>query len=952
MFNFIRYKILNKKWLNFCLLTGVILLSSFLCVYPMFKEGSLDRMLDTKFSEYIEKRSSYPATVQLKGDVEENYLTDVDTVISYVDAKEDKWRAEIDCPIIEKQQIIEIISGYCQDLVLGGVKKIKFAYIEDMWDHVELKYGCKPEDAENSDNELVREALANGAVPCVVSQSSADSKGYAIGEVLRSEVYNTSDNSRDYAYSVIVGVIEEKDEMDSFWQSRLNSFDEELFFDKDGFNTLMDMFGGFEVYYIDNVILNHTYINSRNAEKYLYYLGLFRTSDTGFSSTFEHLLFSYRESKKAISVILFTFEIPIVALLLLFIYMISGQILEMETGEIAMLKSRGVSRIKVIGLYLIQSFFITLTGSIIGIPIGYLFCKLGASTNAFLVFSFKDTSIYRPNLSMLIFAAISFGLSMLFMTIPVIPLSRFTIIERRSRKNSLSNKAFWEKFFLDIPLVLLASYLLFNYSKQKASIAEVVISGGNIDPVIFLDSSLFILGCGLFALRLIHIIVKLVYKIGKNKWKPDEYVAFLQIIRSSKRQGFISVFLVMTIAMGIFNSNLARSVNENMEMRTEYNVGCDAIVAEKWGMTVKKNSSSSKGYWKYTEPDIKRFDKLEEYGVVSYTKVLKDTNTDFISKGQELKNCTLMGINSKEFGNTIIFKDGLNEEHINHYLNALASNPKGVLISKNIADHFKLKVGDRITYARYSPLKDSSNPYAECDAQIVGIIDSFPGYQSVSYKELANGKIESTENYLIVANYGTVVNAFNTRPYEVWMKFSKNVDAEEIRNYLKDNKYPVTSFTSKTEEINAQRNSTLIQITNGMFSIGFVISLTVCAVGFLIYWILTIRERELIYGIYRSMGLTMKEVFRMLIVEQIFSSLLACVGGFGVGMLTTFLFTKLIAIVYLPREHNIPFTIMCRMSDMMKMGTIVGIVLIVCFIVIYRIIKSMNITKAIKLGED
>ena len=36
----------------------------------------------------------------------------------------------------------------------------------------------------------------------------------------------------------------------------------------------------------------------------------------------------------------------------------------------------------------------------------------------------------------------------------------------------------------------------------------------------------------------------------------------------------------------------------------------------------------------------------------------------------------------------------------------------------------------------------------------------------------------------------------------------------------------------------------------------------------------------------------------------------------------------------------------------MKMAVIVGFVLILCFIVIYRIIKNMNITKAIKLGED
>ena len=90
----------------------------------------------------------------------------------------------------------------------------------------------------------------------------------------------------------------------------------------------------------------------------------------------------------------------------------------------------------------------------------------------------------------------------------------------------------------------------------------------------------------------------------------------------------------------------------------------------------------------------------------------------------------------------------------------------------------------------------------------------------------------------------------------------------------------------------------------------------------------------------------------MLAIEQIFSSFFSCIAGFGVGMLTTFLFTKLISIVYLPREHNIPLEIIFRMSDVAKMGVIVACVFVICFIVIFRIIKNMNITKAIKLGED
>ena len=90
----------------------------------------------------------------------------------------------------------------------------------------------------------------------------------------------------------------------------------------------------------------------------------------------------------------------------------------------------------------------------------------------------------------------------------------------------------------------------------------------------------------------------------------------------------------------------------------------------------------------------------------------------------------------------------------------------------------------------------------------------------------------------------------------------------------------------------------------------------------------------------------------MLIIEQVFSSLLAASAGFLVGMITTFLFTKLISIVYLPQMHNIAISIFIEAQDSIKMLCIIAAVFIACFIVIRRIVKNMNITKGLKLGAD
>ena len=949
MFRFIRHKIFNKKWLNFCLLIGVALLSAFLCVYPMFKEGSLNRMLETLMSDYIETKNVFPATLKTHGTVEGTSYNTSDSILEFMNALEAKWTQYIDTPVVERQRVLEIAPGYSSDSFNGKPRQVFLDYIEGYKENSDLLFGTFPSDASECDNEMVKEALADGAYPCVISSKSADKDNFSVGQHYPITFKNKDE--KEITFTVVVcGIIDEKEGSAYFWNSKITSFDRTLFFDKEDYDAILSVYDR-TIFYYETVMLDYTYINYRNADEYFSYLNQFSNLDKNFEANFKDTISTYLENKKTISSILITFEIPILALLLLFIYMISGQILEMETGEIAMLKSRGVSRFEVIRLYILQSFVISFAGSVLGIPLGYIFCKLGASTDAFLVFTLKETSIYRPTEMMLAFAGIALVLSMFFMTIPVISISKFTIIERKSKKHYGKSKAIWERFFLDIPLLGLSIYLLFNYSKQREAIAMNVITGSGIDPIMFLDSSLFILGCGLLALRLIKLFIRLIYKLGRNKWKPAEYVAFLQILRSNRKQGFIAVFLVMTIAMGIFNSNLARSVNENMEQRIEYNVGCDYILAERWNIFIKKLGSMGPIYWRYDEPDMKRFDGLKEVGVTQMTRVLRDDNTDVIKDKKVEGKCLLLGINTKEFGEVATLKDGLNDKHWYYYLNDLASDPKGVLISRNLAEKMEYEIGDTLIYGRYSPV-DSKNIYADSKATIVGIIDSFPGYESVLYEEQLDGTFKRRENYLVVANYTTVMNAFRLRPYEIWMKMDDSANYKEVTSAIEDLGIKIQGTTIKGKQIESQRNSTLIQITNGMFSIGFLVSLTICAVGFLIYWILTIKDRELIYGIYRSMGLTMGEIFRMLILEQIFSSFFSCIAGFGVGMLTTMLFTKLISIVYLPRAHNLPLEIIFKAQDGLKMIFIVVFVFVVCFSIIYRIIKNMNITKAIKLGED
>lgn len=947
MIEFIRHKIFNKKLLNACLGIGVILLSGFLCIYPMFREGSLNRLIQSLFVENAEETGKFPMVLSVHEELLTVDVPDYEAINNIINEKTIKVTDSIICPLVNVQKIIYSHEDYVETTFGNRTIRLSYGTVPNLSEYSEVVFGTGYENADSSDNKMVKEAISKGAIPVVISEATMDKHGLSVGETLSFQSGITPEKGK--LVTVITGIIAEKEDDNYYWNNRLSDYIGVIFMaDDDYAQAVAD--GRTMATEVDvNLLFDYREINSNNIGRLTETLSTLHAEDDMYKDNFTELLTEYGHEERSISTILITFVLPIVALILLFLYMISARILEMETTEIAMLKSRGISRGRIIRLYILQSSVIAIICSALGAALGVFLCKLAAGTNAFLSFSLKDVSIYKPTPSMIIYMMIAFVLAVAFMTLPVISLSKLTITDRKNLRIGGGKIPGWEKFYIDLAILAITGYFLYNYNKQKEYMAVQIIEGKGIDPILFLDSSLFILGCGLLLLRLLGYLIRLVNYIGRKKWKPNTYVAFLQIIRNRKRQGFISVFLVMTVAMGIFNANLARTVNENMERRTEYNIGTDLQVKERWKLNVVKTND---GYlWSYREPDLSRFDCLNELGIEQKTRVIIDNNTDITIDRQNEKGHTLMAIQTKEFGEVASLDPNLNDMHWYNYLNELALNPNGVLISSNLAHKYDLKVGDKLTYSRYSPL-DSTRTYVDVKPEIVGIIDSFPGFTSVDYLRNEQDELVTKDKYLIVANYATVVNNCYLTPYEVWMRSGEELDIREVRSRLDDAGIMLTGIVCKNDEIQTERNSAMIQITNGMFSIGFIISLLICAVGFLIYWILTIREREMLYGIYRAMGMSMREIINMLVIEQIFSSVLAVISGGAVGVITTALFAKLISIVYLPRKHNLPIEIYFRADDITKIAIIICITFGICFAVMSRTVRKMDIAKALKMGED
>ena len=960
MFGFVINKLKNRKWLNLCLLMGVALFIALFVCHAMFEKGAGNQILDRLFTDHATQQNEFPAQMSREGTYAVADYPDSQSVLDKLSGYEQKWIEYVDINKVSSQQLITLPGGRA-DTEFGGPNNY-------------FTIGYLPGLSEYAD--VVKSQTDTATFECSISEKTMDHYGLVAGEKIYLHVPDGS-GKKEITF-VISQICREKDINNPYWAKRLSDMGDVIFVSQDVFDEMMQYYSEDNISYSDFLMLDYTQINTENASLYDGYMEQFKDADKLYNDNIRDTLERFFTQQKTIKLMLWALELPCLVLLILFIRMISVQILSLEQNDILVLRSRGATKLQVFILYLQQSGIIAFAGCVLGIVLGYIMCRAAASTDGFLRFTAKDISTYKFVWQMLVYAVAAAVIMVLFITVPVWKKSKDAISERSSRGRISKKKPLWEKCFIDVILLALSAYLLYNYNKQKSTLAISVLENRSIDPVMILDNSLFIFAAALLCVRLTGLIILLVDRLFKKHFSPAMYASFLQLKRTRYNQGFLAVFLIMTVAGGIFDANMARTMNSNMEQRIVYNVGCDAIYNEDFRLRIQYNKNGSVN-WMYDEPDFGKYESLKNEGICDgVTRVLEDERVDISAGSGSVSDAYLMAINTKEFGETAKLQSGqnddINDAHWFNYLNELAKEPDGVIISSNLAKDLELKVGDSLNYSRYVPeAVDDDQIYAFENVKVCAIVKGFPGYERYTYETDADKNVTEQEKYLIVANYATVVEKFGMTPYSVWMNLSKGKTVDDIVGYLggensensdstADNLTDTQSekvqseiyrnITSAQQLIDENKNSATVQITNGMFTLSFILSLIVCSVGFLLYWVMTLKQRELQFGIYRAMGMRMREVKAMLLNEQIFLSFLPLLAGAGIGITATAMFVRLISIIYLPQKHNIGVNVYIYPSDMLELTGVLFVAVAVCYVVISRLLKSMKIAQALRLGED
>lgn len=634
----------------------------------------------------------------------------------------------------------------------------------------------------------------------------------------------------------------------------------------------------------------------------------------------ESLLRDYEVKLFFLKILLFVLSAPIICIVLYYITISAGMIIDRQRNEIAILKSRGASMGQVVGVYLTEGSLLGGMALVVGPLLGIVMAQFIGRTYTFLVFSNRGLLPVHVTGQTLQFAFLAVVLSIGAMLVPAVGAARHSIVTYKQEVARSTKPPFWQRWFIDFLIMGVAGYGYYMLSQRRSILTLGEAGDVFSDPLLLLVPAIFIFACALVFLRIFPLLIEGMSRAGSRFIGVSVLLGLRQIGRMPGQYTRLVLLLTLTLALGTFAASVAKTLDRNYSDRVYYQNGSDLLLVESGAYDEVSET------WSFQPVS----DHLEVKSLKSVARVFRTTgNANITGRGrpQEVK---VMGIDPPDFAQVGWWREDFAGEGFVALLNRLGQDEKGAIVDVKFINEFKLKVGDSLVVnVKQRPM----------DFVITGVV----GYWPTMWPD--------TERFFVV-NVDYLFDQIGAAPYDVWAETDGVTPPQQTVNELREHDFIVSRFVDARETALRLRDDPSRTGIFGILTVGFIIAALLTILGFMLYSFLSAKRRMQQLGILRAMGLSIIQLISLFLFEQGFLIALGMLVGTGLGVLTGDLFIPFLQIKSEAHAGIPTFVVMTSWADIAKIYVIFGVILAVAFPAFIWMLTRMKIHEAIKFGEE
>ena len=893
---------------------GLVIAVSLVAAIPLYTHGTLERLLQTRLTK-PDKRP--PGTVWVRALLESPDPSAIDQYHRLDEYIVNNVQWIVDVPL---QELVRYVAtdiyivwpaGELGNIAQSDRRYGYLAFQQGLENNIKIIEGQGLPDTPTSPDE---------DVPAIIASVAAEELHLQVGE---SYIYTDVERYNPSGIPLkIVGIWEPTNPDDEFWVYDPYLFTNAFFISEDSmFSRVLPVMPKalHEVSWYG--VFDGTKIHSTNAERVLSGLQFLETRaqlifpSARLHPTLSQILDEFQRRAFLLNILLFTLTVPMIAVVLYYIATSFGMVIERQRGEIALLKSRGASTAQIIGMYLLEGIILGGLALLTAPLIGQGVAQLIGTAYGFLQFAKRPPLALTINEQTIQYASAAVVLALLASLVPAISAARHSIISYKQEVARSSRMPFWQRFFVDFALLAVAAYG-YNMLRQRQSILQL---GQNetlvIDPLLLIVPSVFIFACALLFLRIFPLITALFGRLTSLLRNPSVPLALKQIARTPVQYMSLVLLLILTLSLGAYSASAAHTIDQNFTERVLYETPADLELWEAWEYDESTNT--------YFAPPFQ-----EHYvdGVIEATPFRSFKAAPQI--GRNAKDGQLLALQRLDYPSVGWWRKDFADKPLGALMNALGAGDAATLVSRSFLTNYQLKVGDAYTLNVEGKL---------VEFYVAEVVENFP----TLYPEKGD---------FWVANLDYVFDQVGMQPYRVWLKVDPSKKSADIVDQIRERQIRVVSIKDSRVAVNAGRTDPQRTGLFGALTVGFAVAALLTVLGFFLYSFLSFERRLLQMGILRAMGLSIGQLFGLLIFEQVFLIAIGVIFGTALGVATGSLF---IPFLQVGAEGQTPhFVVQTAWTDIQRIYVVLGLMLVAGLASTTVMISRMKLFQVVKMGEE
>jgi hypothetical protein len=371
-----------------------------------------------------------------------------------------------------------------------------------------------------------------------------------------------------------------------------------------------------------------------------------RAVDGTVESPLEQALKSFGQELRYRQVPLLLLMLQIAGIVLFAVALTASVVVERQSEQLALLRSRGASLWHIAGIYLLD-------GVSTGIPIAAAAPWLAAAATALLGVT---PALHRATGGRLlparvspesfVLAGLGVGLSLPLLVLPAVLTAGHTAVTIR-RPLARPGMPILRRYYLDVGIAGLAAVLLWELHERGSVFKPSVTGGVSADPLLLLSPTLLTLGVAGLVLRFFPLLLRLVRILTDAVMGATVSLGLRQVERSPGQSMQLALLVMMAVAASTVAGSYAGTAERSFRDRVSFEAGVDLRASSRAETPIAAGEF---------EGELARVP-----GVVHATAVIR-TPLTLASPGSNPREMVLLAVDPEMAGQLLWFRDDLADE--------------------------------------------------------------------------------------------------------------------------------------------------------------------------------------------------------------------------------------------------------------------------------------------------